>query len=240
MNYSSAHRIASKTCPGVAFVLKRTKTSVRRRQAIEDIKAPFLDRMRPLREALEPLDAEYRVAIEAAELVGKADRDELIAKGATVKEARQQVPRGTIEFADEKFREWSRLSQEIGRIDRDEMTPAVVCAMLSRIEGLEVEDPARPGEDPPVTIPGTIDLVFEHGPDELYEEIAVEVARELGLIAEEKSNLSSPFTSPAAVEGTGTLGSADLAGMPATTSSADAPSSTALASAIAPSMPSPQ
>lgn len=121
------------------------------------------------------------------------------------------------------------LKRQIARIDQDELTPAAVGFVLEAIDGLDIEDE-----------PATLELLLEHGPDELYAEIAAAVARELGLLVEERENLQSPSTSAGAVDGMTAPGSAGHVERPDTIISEGALSSTDLESAaasITPSLP---
>jgi hypothetical protein len=91
------------------------------------------------------------------------------------------------------------------------MTPSAVRFVLVRIEGLEID-----GET------ATLDSLLSDGPDELYQELAREVARELGLLDEEAANLDSPSISPAVEAGAKSIGPADPAGKPETITTAAA------------------
>lgn len=221
MDYVSTKTIESKAVPGVSFVIK--KMTARRRDALRDLQEPFMERMRPIREQRQPLHDEYVAAIDQAKAAVKPERDKLVAEGLTRAEAEEKVPLGKIDFPNDRFQEWAKLTEEIRRIDTSEMTPAAVRYCLQSITGLTVD-----GE------PATLDLILENGPDELYNEIAHEVARELGVLPEEAENLSSPSTSAAAVDGTQEPGSAALVVMPGMITAGPAGSSTGLESAIVP------
>jgi len=227
MNHISTKTIESKVCQGASFTIK--KMTVRRKQALDDKQAPFGERLRPLREELAPLNREYSQAWEAAKAAIKPERDKLAAEGITKEEAEKRAPVGKVDFPDERFQRWSELTEKIRRIDRDEMTPAAVRFCLVKIEGLEIDG-----------IPATLESLLENGPDEFYDELAQAVARELGLLPEEATNLGSLSTSAAAVDGNPTASSAAPVETPATITSGDAASFTVPASAIVPTIPSPQ
>ena len=79
------------------------------------------------------------------------------------------------------------------------MAPVAARFCLVRIEDLEITYPGADGGD--VTESATLELIQEHGPDALYQEILHEIKRECGLLPEEAENLPSPSTSAAAVVG---------------------------------------
>jgi len=116
------------------------------------------------------------------------------------------------DFPRDKLSRWSELLAQIARIDQNEMAPVAARTCLVRIEDLEITYPDADGNDR--TEPATLDLVLEHGPDELYREILHEIKRECGLLPEEAENLPYPSTSAAAVDGS--PGSAALAARPET------------------------
>lgn len=240
MNYSSTHTIASTVCPGVSFTLKKATRA--RRQAVDDLRAPFYDRLKPLQDELEPLDAAYRAAYTAARLVGKDEREALIADGAMAKEALEKFPYGPIDLPDDQFRRWADLSAQISKLDHQEITPLVLLYMVTKIEGIEFEElpmipiPGRE-ENPPTRAGILLGIIREGGPDELYDEIVKAVRRGLGLDGEEKENLSSPSTSATAVDGKVIPGDVAPAETRETTSSGDAASSTDPANASVPSTP---
>ena len=115
-------------------------------------------------------------------------------------------------FPAEKLKRWGELLTQINKIDADEMAPVAVRFVLVRIEDLKIEFTSTNGAL--LTDNATLDLIMEHGPDELYQEILHEVKRECGLLPEERENLSLPCTS-AAAEG-GEPESAESAETPAT------------------------
>lgn len=127
-------------------------------------------------------------------------------------------------FPTDKLKRLYELTQQIQRIDRDEMTPEAVRHCLVSIDGLTVDDQ-----------PATLDLVLANGPDELYEEIARAVASELGLLPDERKNSQSPSTLDGA-EG-GKTGSAVPVETPDTTTVAGAESTTVQESVTVPSTP---
>jgi hypothetical protein len=102
-------------------------------------------------------------------------------------------------FPADKLKRWSELLGEIARIDQNEMAPVAARFCLVRIEDLEITYPGADGGD--VTESATLELIQEHGPDALYQEILHEIKRECGLLPEEAENLPSPSTSAAAVVG---------------------------------------
>lgn len=205
MKYESTKRVQSKLPEfvGVAFVLR--KMNVFRRDELEEIKVPFIEKARPLREELEPLIEAYQKAIDAAKALVHPDRDKLIADGMPKEEAEKKIPLGKIDFPE--FKRWLELTNQLNKIDRAEQTPAMIRYVLVRIEGLEID-----GEE------ATFDTLLKAGTDELYAELANEVARELGLLPEEVENLKSPSTLVAVEGGDKTTGSADPAEIAATTS----------------------
>lgn len=102
-------------------------------------------------------------------------------------------------FPAEKLKRWAEIFGQISKIDSQEMSPIAARFCLVRIESLEITFPGEDGSDK--TAPATLDLVMEHGPDEVYQEILHEIKRECGLLPEEAENLNSPSTSAAAVDG---------------------------------------
>jgi hypothetical protein len=192
MRIESFHRVLSKISPDVVYILK--KMNVRRRDRLEEIRAPFQEKMRPLREEFAPLHKQYADAWKAAKSVNKIEREQAIKEGMPEAEALEKFPYGAIDFADEKFQRWAELKDRIDKIDRMEQTPAAVAFVLVRIEGLELVN------DEGEIVPSTLDNLREYGSDELYLELANEVAKELGLLEEERKNSGSPFIS-AAVDG---------------------------------------
>jgi hypothetical protein len=116
-------------------------------------------------------------------------------------------------FPPDKLKRWAELLGQISKIDQDEMAPVAARFCLVRIEDLEITYPDPEGNDR--TEPATLDLLMEHGPDDLYREILHEIKRECGLLPEEAANLKSPSTSAVAVDGS--PDSAAPAGTPAAT-----------------------
>jgi hypothetical protein len=114
-------------------------------------------------------------------------------------------------FPADKLKRWADLLGQISRIDQNEMAPVAARFCLVRIEDLEITFPDAEGDD--CTAPASLDLVMEHGPDELYREILHEIKRECGLLPEEAEDLKSPSTLAAAVDGS--PDSAAPAGTPA-------------------------
>jgi len=208
--------------PGVVFVLRRMNE--RRREALEDQQAGAQAQLRPLFEEFTPLNRDYLEAMRKARAEGAAERRAAIAAGASETEALERFPMGSVDFPDDKLRRWAELSAAIRRIEKRELEPAAMRVVVVSIEGLEID-----GQ------PAGIEELLEDGPDQLRGEIAREVKRELGLLAEEAENLSSPSTSAAAVDGAGSSGSAAAAGSSATISAGDAGNTTGPGSASAPS-----
>jgi hypothetical protein len=225
MEYSSQIRIESKKCAGVAFTLR--KMMWKRRQALRDKQREAREKLRQVQEQRAPLSKEYVTATKAAEALVKLEREKLIAAGATAEAAAKQVPLGAIDFDESKLDKLMELAGEATRIDQEELTPVAVAFVLVGIEGLTYTDPDL-GDTP---VPATLDLLIQRGPDELYYEIAHAVAGELGLLPNEVSNLESPSTSAAAVDGSETPGSAAFAGKLVTTINEVVRSSTAPANA---------
>jgi hypothetical protein len=221
MEYSSRIQIESQAFKGVAFSI--LKMSWKRRAELRDRQAAVRERLRAIQEQSAPLSKEYGEAVKAAKAAAQPERDKLIAGGATPEAAAKAVPLGAIGIDAAKLRTLMDLSEQASRIDQEELTPAAVEFALAGIEGLSYTDPDL-GPDP---VPATLELLVARGPDELYREIAQAVARELGLLPDEASNLELPSTSAAAVDGNATPGSAAVAGTPGMITSAVAPSSTA-------------
>ncbi len=212
MVYNSVKVIESKACEGVKFVIKRM---VKRRMfALDEALAPGREKIRALNEEFQPLDKERKLLLEAADALVKPERDKLVAAGATPEEAERQVPRGKIDFPDDKLQRWVELLNRIRAIDSQELGPAMMRFCLVRIENLEITYPDSNGQE--VTCAATLDLLIEHGPDELYDEIFAAISSECGLLPAEVENLSSPSTSAAAVDGK--PASAESAAKPETTS----------------------
>lgn len=182
MNYLSTKTIQSQAEECSGVSFTIKRISVHRSHAVEDIKEPFNAKLRPLREEFQPLH-----------------------------EARKQALESKSELPAEKLSRWAELLNQMTRIDREEMTPAVLRYCLVKIEGLDID-----GQ------PATLDLIRENGPDALYNEIATAVARELGLLPEEVDELKLPSTSAAVVDGNPTTISAAPAGKQETTSPAAA------------------
>ena len=168
--------------------------NVRRRDRLEEIRAPFQEKMKPLREEFAPLHKEYADAWKAAKSVNKLEREQAIKDGMPEGEALEKFPYGAIDFPDAKFQRWAELKDQIDKLDRKEQTPAAVAFVLVRIEGLELVN------DEGEVVPSTLENLREYGSDDLYLELANEVARELGLVDDEAKNSESPSTS-AAVDG---------------------------------------
>lgn len=219
MKYSSYITVESKVCAGVSFTYR--KMTVRRRDALEEMQAPVRARMKKIQDEMAPLSKRYREAVDQAKATVKPERERLMAEGKSREEAEQLVALPALGMPDEDLRNLLELSAAITKIDRKELTPAAVEFALVSIAGLEIDDAAA-----------TLEMLLECGPDELYREIAEAVAHELGLLPEERENLQSPSTSGAAVDGGTIAGTAGDAGTPATTISADAPSSTDRESAV--------
>jgi hypothetical protein len=218
MNYISTKTIESKVEPGVRFVLRRMNE--RRRQRLNEQQAPAAEKLRPLFDEYLPLNREYGEAIRKSREVRVAERKAAIDGGATTREALTAFPPGPVEFADEKLKRWAELQGEIRKIEAAEQEVTALRYVVSRIEDLEIDGAAA-----------GLDELLEDGPDGLREEILREVKRELGLLPEEVENLSSPSTSPAAVDGAKTTGAAEPAATVATTIAEAAGSSTDPASA---------
>lgn len=217
MNHVSTRTIESKASPGARFVIKRM--TKRRTDALNELQAPILEKLSPLQAEYGPLDAEFgKSSMEAHALVRPA-REKLVESGMTAKEAAAQVPLGSVDFAPEKFQRWTELKAQINRIDEYELTPATVRFCLVRIEELEVTYPDAEGND--VTAAATLDLVMQHGPDELYGEIVLAIQRECGLLPEEVQELKSPSTSVAVDIETSLTGNATTAGNGETITIAD-------------------
>lgn len=197
MNHVSVKTIESQKYPGVRFVLKRMNR--RRVDALDELQAPIRERLKPLYEEYGPLDKEFTTAKDAALALVKPRRDKLIDGGMNPKYAAAQVPIGKIDFAEEKFMRRIELRAQIDKIDVNELAPSAVRYCLVRIEGLDITYPDAEGID--VIAPASLDLIMQHGPDELYAEILHEVIRECGLLPDEVENLESPSTSAAAVDG---------------------------------------
>jgi len=142
------------------------------------------------------------------------------------------VPLGTIDFDDVKFKRLVELGEQISRIDSEELTPESVRFAVLGIEGLTYTD-SDLANGSPANTEDLVNLLLERGPDELYNEIVLAVAKELGLLPAEQTNLGLPSTSAGAVDGNAGPGSAERAGSLVTIMSADVPSSTAPASASA-------
>ena len=145
------------------------------------------DAQTPFRERLRPLYEEFT----------PLDKERLELKGA---------------LPAERLQRWAELLGQIAKIDQNEMAPVAARLCLVRVEDLEITYPGPDGSD--VTAPATLDLIQEHGPDDLYQEILHEIKRECGLLPEEVENLDSPSTSAAAVDGKPE--SAEPAGTPET------------------------
>src|SRR5690242_8718112 len=132
------------------------RVSVALRAAIEEAQTEARGRARAGQELLRPLTRELSEAVDAAKKSG-----------------------AMVEFPDPKLIQMARLRDQIAKIDILELMPAAVRQCVVSIEGLEIEDEA--GE----VHPATVDLVIAKGPDELYEEMAEAVRRELGLSPDE-------------------------------------------------------
>lgn len=221
MKYDSTKRVPSKISPDVVYIIRRM--NVYRRDRLDEAKAPFAAKIQalreqlealepqisPLRAELEPLTKEYRESFERAKEVAQAKVDELIAGGATKEKADAQVTIGPfIDFPDEPFKRWTELTQQIKaledpireqmeKIDRNELTPAAVEFVTVGIEGLEIDNEAA-----------TVKSLRENGQDDIYAELAKAVARELGLLPEEISNLEQEPTLVGVGDGPKTNGNA--------------------------------
>jgi hypothetical protein len=196
VHHISSKTIESKSFPGVRFVLK--KMTKRRAETLEDQLSHFRERLRPLYEEFTPLDTERRDAISAAIALVQPERDQAISNGSTEEEAALKVPVGKVEFPEDKLKRWVELWAQINKINDNEMEPVSARFCLLRIEDLDITYPGPDGQD--ATSPATLDLIMEHGPDELYQEIMLAVKRECGLLPEEAENLGSASTSAAAVD----------------------------------------
>lgn len=229
MNHVSTKTVESTAFPGVRFVLKRM--TKRRADALDELQAGIRDRLSPLNEEFLPLNEEFLTASRAALALVQPDRDKLIAGGMSAKDAAKQCPLGKIEFAEDRFRRWMDLEAQINKIDQYEATPIAARFCLVRIEELDITYPNETGED--VTAPATLDLVMQHGPDELYAEILHEIKRECGLLPEEVQELKSPSTLVAVDTGKSPTGNATVAGNSETTTFEAVASSTDPASVAA-------
>ncbi len=220
MEYVSTKRIESTSCEGVAFTIR--KMTVRRRAELEEMQATIRERLRWVQSTMAPLSKEYRAAVEAAKAAVKPARDKLVAEGMGREDAEKEIPLPAVDFGEDKLKRLVEESEMARKIDREELTPKAVEYALVGIEGLTIDGEAA-----------TFEALLERGPDPLYEEIAQAVARELGLLPEERENLSSPSTSDAEVDGSAKAGNAITAARVATTYGAGARSITVLASASA-------
>jgi hypothetical protein len=227
MEYTSHKRIESKACPGVSFVVLLMTWA--RREELRKVQAEAQASLDAVGELLFPLRRAYAIAVAAAKELVKPERDKLIAAGCTAEDAARQVPLGDIEFGDDRYREMMRLGEEYGRIDRQELTPLTVRFGLFEIEGLSYTDK----DLGPQPVPATLDLLRSRGPDPLYNEIAEAIARELGLLPEEQTNLKSPSTLAGPVDGSTATGSVITAERSETTTVGVAQNSTDPANAVA-------
>jgi hypothetical protein len=220
MEYLSTRRMESKSCPGVAFAIR--KMTVGRRAALEELQREMRGRLQALQAEMAPLSKEYRAAVEAAKAAVRPERDKLVTGGMARQEAEREIPLGPVDFDEEKLKRLMEFSERMGKVDREELTPSAIEFALVGIENLTID-----GE------PATLPKLRECGPDELYEEIAQAVAREMGLLPEERENLVSPSTSAAAVDGSEKPGSAATVEKLVMITSAGAPSITDRGSVIA-------
>lgn len=196
MLHSSIKRFDSAKCPGVKFVLR--KMTRRRVDDLDSLLSEPRARLRGIFAEFNLLDKERTEAVKTAEAEAAPERQRLISEGATKAEAEKSVPL-KLDFPDEKFAKWAELYNQIQRIERQEIKPAVAQFCLARIEGLEVEYVKEDGTD--ATAPATVELISRYGPDELYDEIVAASEKECGLSQEESENLNSPSTSAALVDG---------------------------------------
>ncbi len=195
--YVSTERVASKTHEGVTLVMKRM--SVARRTELERLQASARLRMRGLQRQLAPLSREFSEAAATAKKAG-----------------------GALVFPDDKSTRLIELSDEIERIDREEMAPVAVSYFVEGIEGLTIDGEAA-----------TTDKLIALGPYDLYLEALERVTADMSLSPAEAQNLGSLSTSSAAEPESATRGTAIAVEQPDTTSSGAAPSSTVQASANA-------
>lgn len=171
MKYASKERIESKTCPGVAFTVRRLTGD--RRVELSLKLADAYDKLGDLRREA------ARVAVKVKPLVDQAH--------AAIKAGDADALKALNGNSD--VIEAARLHLRITSVERDEILPVCVRALLHSVEGLEIDGK-----------PATPQATVEDGPPELYNEIAQVVQRELGLSEDEQGNSASPTTSAALVD----------------------------------------
>jgi hypothetical protein len=224
MNYVSTKTINSRTAPGVRIVLRRMND--RRKEQLQELQEEPLAKLRTLMEEYAPLNREWLDAARLARAVHATERQEAVASGVAEKDAYERFPVGRVEMENDRVLRWGRLQDEIRKVEKRELEPIALRYVLLRIECLEIDG-----------VTAGLDEQIESGDQALTDEIVLEVKRELGLLPQEAANLSSPSTSPAAVDGKTSSGTALTAETPEKTLTADAVNSTGLENASARTTP---
>lgn len=201
-------RFESKVCPGLVATFRRASAAARSR-VLENASSQRA-RIRELVRERQPVDDEYRAAIKKAQTSAKVEVDRLIeAESLTRQEAETRVPVHP-EIADDRFAEWVRLTDEIGRLEKEGVGWATLGGMLVSIEGFTLD-----GHVP------TAGELIEEADCALTDEL-VQAANEIaGLTPTERGESPWPGISAQAAAGPKSDTTAPLAG------SAPGPGSTA-------------
>lgn len=195
MNYITKKRIESKACPGVAFTVRtlsegrRIEISMKAGELLAEI--DMLRRQAAVvgQKAAALLD-DARVALQA----GDSGRLAAIAANEDVAEA-------------------TRLGNRIRSLERDQVFPLYVAALLASVDGLEIDgSPATAAQ-------------WREYPPELYSEIVAAVRLEIGLTGDESGNSQSPGTSHAGEAGQTSNTTAESADVQAGGVTGDVPAS---------------
>jgi len=199
MDFQTKIPVDSKILPGVTFTLRRL--SFNRRTAFHLALANYSAKLRDIRRERKPLDAEYQAAAEKAKAATEPEVQKLVDAGTPRVEAEKKVPIGKIDFPDERFEQWAALMDAEQKLDRAEMTPALIRTCFVGIEGFSQDG----------RVPATADELLEDAPPELVEEIAKASDWVMGLPADQQGNLRWPGTSDKAEAGPETVTTAPSA-----------------------------